>query len=112
MKIFFLLTMLSLSSSIYTQSAKTKTLDSTKKVLIVEASCGECQFKMKGKGCTLAIRIEGKSYFVGKANIDDFGDAHSNEGFCNAIRTAKVQGQIVGDKFIASFFEIIDTKLH
>ena len=112
MKIFFLLTMLSLSSSIYTQSAKTKTLDSTKKVLIVEASCGECQFKMKGKGCTLAIRIEGKSYFVGKANIDDFGDAHSNEGFCNAIRKAKVQGQIVGDKFIASFFEIIDTKLH
>ena len=61
--------MLSLSSSIFAQSAKTKTMDSTKKVLIVEASCGECQFKMKGKGCTLAIRIEGKSYFVEKANL-------------------------------------------
>ena len=85
------------------QSTLSKQLDPTKKVLIVEASCGQCQFKMKGKGCTLAVKIDGKSYFVDKAHIDDYGDAHSNMGFCNAIRKAKVQGEVVGDKFVASF---------
>lgn len=32
---------------------------------IVEVACGQCQFKMKQKkGCDLAVRIDGKSYFV------------------------------------------------
>ena len=85
-------------------------LDTSKKVQIVEASCGQCQFKMAGKGCTLAVRINGKSYFVEKADIDGFGDAHADEGFCNAIRKAKVQGEIVNNKFVASYFEIINSK--
>lgn len=85
-------------------------LDPSKKVQIVEASCGQCQFKMAGKGCTLAVRINGKSYFVEKADIDGFGDAHADEGFCNAIRKAKVQGEIVNNKFVASYFEIINSK--
>ena len=44
--------------------SKTAVPDSTKKILTVEASCGQCQFKMQGKGCSLAVRIDGKSYFV------------------------------------------------
>ena len=94
----------------YAQNSNAKKLDPTIKVYTVEASCGQCQFKMIGKGCTLAVRMDGKSYFVEKADIDEFGDAHSKEGFCNAIRKAKVQGEIVGNKFIASYFEIIDDK--
>jgi hypothetical protein len=31
---------------------------------IVEASCGQCQFGMEGHGCELAVRIDGKPYFV------------------------------------------------
>ena len=96
------------STSLFAQTTKSKVINPSKKVLNVEASCGECQFKMKGKGCTLAVRINGKSYFVEKADIDQFGDAHSKDGFCNAIRKAKVQGEIVGDKFVASYFEIIE----
>ena len=65
---------------------------------------------MSGKGCTLAVRIEGKSYFVEKAHIDEFGDAHGKMGFCNAIRKAKVQGDIVDGKFVATYFEILDPK--
>ena len=95
-------------SNVFSQTSKTRTIDSSKKVLTVEASCGQCQFKMKGSGCTLAVRIDGKSYFVEKADIDEFGDAHSKEGFCNAIRKAKVQGEIIGDKFVASYFELVD----
>jgi hypothetical protein len=110
MKSYFLFAMLFFSTSIFAQNAKIKTIDPAKKVLTVEASCGQCQFKMNGKGCTLAVRIEGKSYFVEKADIDEFGDAHSIEGFCNAIKKAKVQGEIVGDKFVVSYFEILAEK--
>jgi hypothetical protein len=83
-------------------------LNPSKKIQIVEASCGQCNFKMAGKGCTLAVRIKGKAYFVDKAHIDAFGDAHSKMGFCNAIRKAKVQGEIVNNKFVATYFELID----
>ena len=83
-------------------------LDPSKKVSIVEASCGQCQFKMPGKGCTLAVRINGKAYFVDKAHIDGFGDAHAKMGFCNAIRKAKVQGSVVGNKFVPTYFELLE----
>ncbi len=85
-------------------------IDPNKKLMTVEASCGQCQFKMAGKGCTLAVRYNGKAYYVDKANIDSFGDAHSKMGFCNAIRKAKVQGEVVNNKFVASYFELVDTK--
>ena len=78
-----------------------------KKVLMVEAACGQCQFKMPGKGCTLAVKMNGKFYFVDKANIDDFGDAHAETGFCNAIRKANVQGQVVNKKFVPSYFKLL-----
>ena len=84
------------------------TLDSSKKILQVDASCGQCQFGMKGSGCTLAVRINGKSYFVEGTNIDSYGDAHSHDGFCKAIRKAEVQGEIVGDKFKASYFKLLE----
>ncbi|WP_431244090.1 DUF6370 family protein [Flavobacterium sp. P21] len=50
---------------------------------VVEASCGECQFGMKGKSCDLAVRIDGKSYFVEGTKIDQHGDAHAKDGFCD-----------------------------
>ena len=58
----------------------------TSKIQIVEASCGQCQFGMKGHGCDLAVRIDGKSYFVEGSHIDKHGDAHAEDGFCSAVR--------------------------
>lgn len=81
--------------------------DSTKKTLIIEASCGQCQFGMSGKGCNLAVRIDGKSYFIDAADIDSFGDAHSDDGFCEAIRTAEVQGEIINNRFKATYFKLL-----
>jgi len=81
--------------------------DSTKKIQIVEASCGQCQFHLAGKGCDLAVRINGKSYFVDGTSIDDHGDAHAKDGFCEAIRKAKVQGEIVNNRFKATYFKLI-----
>ncbi len=74
---------------------------------VVETSCGECQFKMDGSGCDLAVRIDGKSYFVDGAKLDDHGDAHGEQGMCNAIRKAKVTGDIKDGRFVASAFELL-----
>jgi Family of unknown function (DUF6370) len=84
--------------------------DTTKKIQVVEASCGECQFKMEGKGCNLAVRINGKSYFVDGTKIDDHGDAHAKDGFCEAIRKAEVQGEIVNNRFKATYFKVVAPK--
>ena len=81
--------------------------DPAKKIQIVEVSCGECQFKMEGKGCDLAIRINDKSYFVDGTSIDDHGDAHAKDGFCEAVRKAEVQGEIINNRFVATYFKLI-----
>lgn len=77
---------------------------------VVETSCGECQFGMKGKGCDLAVRIDGKNYFVSGTKIDQHGDAHAADGFCNAIRKAKVSGEIKDNQFISTSFELLPNK--
>ncbi|MEO7800345.1 MAG: DUF6370 family protein [Ginsengibacter sp.] len=82
--------------------------DPNKVVQVVDASCGECQFDLPGKSCDLAVRINGKSYFVDGTNIDDHGDAHAKEGFCEAVRKAEVQGEIVNNRFKATYFKLID----
>ncbi|NOT50688.1 MAG: hypothetical protein HOP10_05380 [Chitinophagaceae bacterium] len=82
-------------------------VDSSKKVLQVEASCGQCKFGLKDKGCDLAVRIDGKAYFVDGTSIDDHGDAHGAEGFCMAIRKAEVQGKIKDGRFKATYFKLL-----
>lgn len=82
----------------------------TQKPQIVEASCGQCQFGMKGGGCTLAVRIDGKPYFVEGTDIHKHGDAHAADGFCSAIRRAEVTGEISGDKFKATSFKLLPAK--
>ncbi|AWA28886.1 hypothetical protein HYN48_01615 [Flavobacterium magnum] len=77
---------------------------------VVEVSCGECQFHMKGKGCDMAIRMDKKTYFVDGDKLDKHGDAHADDGMCNAIREAKVSGEIVGDRFKATSIELLPAK--
>lgn len=75
-----------------------------------EISCGECMFKMEGKGCNLAVKIDGVGYFVDGRKIDDFGDAHAEDGFCNAVRKAVVSGEIVDGRFKATSMQLIESK--
>ena len=82
-------------------------LDTTKKVQVVEASCGQCKLGLSGTDCNLAIRIDGKAYFVDGTHIDEHGDAHAKEGFCNAIRKAEVQGEVMNDRFVATYFKLV-----
>ena len=81
--------------------------DPAKKMQLVEAACGECRLGLPGKTCDLAVRIEGKSYFVDGTTIDSHGDAHAKDGFCEAIRKAEVQGEIINNRFKATYFKLI-----
>ncbi len=86
--------------------AQAKTPDTSKELKSLEAACGQCQFGLKGKGCDLAVRIKGKAYFVDGVSIDSLGDAHASDGFCNAIRKAKAQGELVDGRFKATYMAL------
>ena len=98
-----------LSSAVFAQTDSLRLQpDPNTKVDTVQAACGQCRFDLKTqKGCDLAIRINGKAYFVDGTKIDDHGDAHADDGFCNAIRKAKVQGEVVNGRYVATYFVVL-----
>jgi len=106
MKKIVLLLLTLVSFSVSAQEKKKEIKDQ-----VVEASCGQCNFGMTSKkGCDLAVKIDGHSYFVEGTKIDQHGDAHAHDGFCNAVRKAKVSGEIKEDKFVATEFALVDEK--
>ncbi|MEI2750826.1 MAG: DUF6370 family protein [Ferruginibacter sp.] len=106
--LFILLFFLITNPSFAQQKNTTHLIDTTRKLYQVEAACGECQFKSKGNSCDLAIRMNGVVYFVDGTKIDDHGDAHAKNGFCNAIRKAQVQGEIKEGRFVATYFKLLE----
>uniref|UniRef100_UPI00404A1620 DUF6370 family protein n=1 Tax=Flavobacterium sp. TaxID=239 RepID=UPI00404A1620 len=96
---------------VFTFSVSAQEKEIIVKKQIVQASCGQCKFKMTGHGCDLAVRIEGKSYWVDGTTISEHGDEHAEDGFCSAIRKAEVEGTIVDNLFkIKSFILLPSTK--
>ena len=71
---------------------------------LVLASCGMCNFRTKDRTCSLFIQINKKAYNVKGTHIDDHGDSHAKDGFCNAVRVAKVAVKVEKDDFIAETF--------
>lgn len=100
--LFALLTLTSLNLS--AQEQKKKQLKDQE----VEASCGMCQFNAKDKDCALSIRFESNIYSVVGTDIDKHGDAHAKDGFCNAIRKAKVSGTLKNGKLLVKKFELVN----
>lgn len=86
---------------------KTQTSFKSTDTLLVDAACGQCKLGLPGESCDLAIRVNGKAYFVDGTNIDSHGDAHAKDGFCNALRKAKVQGSIMNNRFVATYFQLV-----
>jgi Family of unknown function (DUF6370) len=81
--------------------------DSSQKIIKVEMACGQCKFGMEGKGCSLAVKIKDKTYFVDGAGINDFGDAHAEDGFCEAVRKGEAQGKVVNNRFVATYMKLL-----
>ena len=73
----------------------------------VLASCGICNFGMDSNaGCSLAIKIGESKYQVKGTGIDDHGDSHSKDGFCNSIRVATVVGNVKDNICFVESFEL------
>jgi hypothetical protein len=107
---FLLAVAFSISASAQSDTTAAKKPNPNKKVQVVEASCGQCKFGLPGKSCDLAVRIKGQAYFVDGTNINDHGDAHASDGFCEAIRSAEVQGEVVSNRFKATYFKLVKKK--
>ena len=86
------------------------TADQLQTGAVLSVSCGECQFGMQGDSCDLAVRINGQAYFVDGTGIDDHGDAHAADGFCSAVRSARVTGSIIAGRFHATSFVLLEEK--
>lgn len=78
------------------------------KPTVVEAACGQCQFGLKEKkGCDLAVRRDGQSYFVDGFALRQFGNPDADGGMCQVIRKAKVTGEIVHGRLAAASLELL-----
>lgn len=108
--ILLLFNFFSLPAFCQATAAKGTAPDSTKKIMTVETSCGKCKLGLPGKTCELAVRINNKAYYVAGASIDDFGNAHAHDGFCNAIRKAEVQGELVDNRFKLTYIKLLPEK--
>ena len=75
----------------------------------VEAACAMCQFKVKTeKGCAMAVKIDSKVYLVEGVDKKEFGEMHSDNGYCKVMKKALVSGQIKKGKFVATSFKYVE----
>ena len=96
------------TETVQTEKAQTKTVQTeTAETQTVHAACGKCMFNLEGEKCALAVKIDGKAYFVDGASIGDHGDSHSADGLCKTIRDAEVVGEIVDGRFNATQFKLL-----
>ncbi len=102
--LFFVMALSLITSICFAQDLAEKPI--VLKNQIVDASCGTCNFGLKGKACELAVKIDSISYFVDRTKINDHGDSHAKDGFCNAVRKAKVSGKVVNGRFKSKSFVV------
>ena len=78
------------------------------KMEVLEVSCGQCNYGMNdAKGCDLAVKIDGKAYWVDGKTIHDLGDHHAAGGLCTTTRKAEVIGAVNDGRFKASYMKLL-----
>lgn len=94
--------------ALFSLTAIAQKKEKTYKVL---AACGTCQFDMSSAtGCSLAIQVAGKFYWVDGSTLADHGDEHAHDGMCETVRKAEVKGTFKGNRFNASSFTLLADK--
>ena len=68
-------------------------------------SCGMCNFMNGDNDCALAIKVGSKVFSVKGVGIDDHGDSHAIDGYCNVIKKVYVEGRVRGKSFTANKME-------
>ena len=57
----------------------------------VLVSCGMCNFLTGDNDCALAVKIGSRVLKVDGVGIDDHGDSHASDGYCNVIKKKYVE---------------------
>ena len=63
-------------------------------------SCGMCNFLTDDNDCSLSIKIGNKVFKVQGVGIDDHGDSHASDGYCNVIKKKYVEGIVRNNLFL------------
>ncbi len=75
-----------------------------------EAGCAMCIYEMEGaESCALAVKVDGRPYYVTGSTIFDHGDPHAADGLCKTGREAVIDGKIEGGRVVATKIEIKPT---
>ena len=72
----------------------------------VLVSCGMCNFMNGDNDCALAIKIGSKVLKVRGVGIDDHGDSHDSDGYCNVIKKTYVEGIVRNNTFIPTKMDV------
>ena len=68
-------------------------------------SCGMCNFMNGDNNCALTIKVGRDILSVKGVGIDDHGDSHAKDGYCNVIKKVYVEGRVRGKTFSANKME-------
>ena len=68
-------------------------------------SCGMCNFMNGDNDCALAIKVGRNVLSLKDVGIDDHGDSHAKDGYCNVIKKVYVEGKVRGKTFKANKLE-------
>ena len=74
---------------------------------VLDASCGTCNFDLRGDGCAMAVKVGDKAYFVDGIPDMDKAQMHEDGGICVTVRQAKVSGEVMKGRFVASALELL-----
>tara|TARA_B100000900_G_scaffold209061_1_gene177210 strand:+ start:513 stop:899 length:387 start_codon:yes stop_codon:yes gene_type:complete len=72
----------------------------------VLVSCGMCNFMNGDNDCALAIKIGPKVLKVRGVGIDDHGDSHDSDGYCNVIKKTYVEGIVRNNTFLPTKMDV------
>ena len=59
--------------------------------------------EMPGRGRKWPARVDGTT-------INDHGDAHGDDEFCNSVRQARVQGHVEAERFVVKSFSLLSVE--
>ena len=68
-------------------------------------SCGMCNFMNGDNDCALTIKVGQSVLSLKDVGIDDHGDSHAKDGYCNVIKKVYVEGRVRGKTFKANKME-------
>ena len=75
--------------------------------MIVDSSCGKCQFGDKTiKECMLAVKINSEYYYINDANSGIFDSKAKDNELCKVVKKAHITGELVDESFYLYTFKL------